>query len=412
MDLLRYAILFVLGTALGGQLNRGIYRLAWYQRPVGPWSAPHPDAPPRRWLDRVPVIGWLGLRREAPLHGAGYWIRPLLIELAVGGGLAAWYGWEVVCGGLLPTSLRPPVGLSLLLHAQFLSHVTLISLMIVATFIDFDEKTIPDAITVPGTLVGLLLMTVCPLAALPIGESVGRTSVHVAPLVLMSPQSWSKTLDGPLGLYFGLACFVGWCLAIWPRTVTLRRGLRKAVQYGLVSMFRYPGWRLIVVILVCGSAGIGIVWWLLAPSWPSLLTALVGMAFGGGLIWAVRIVGGSALGKEAMGFGDVTLMAMIGTYLGWQSSLMVFFLAPFVAVVICVVQWVVTRRRDIAFGPYLCAAAVVILWAWNPLWEHQAKPIFSLGWWVPELLACCLVLLGGLLLMWRLIEGALFGPRT
>ena len=132
---------------------------------------------------------------------------------------------------------------------------------------------------------------------------------------------------------------------------------------------------------------------------------------GGGRICGVRIVGGSALGKEAMGFGDVTLLAMIGTYLGWQSSLMVFFLAPFVAVIICVVQWAVTRRRDIAFGPYLCMAAVVILGAWSPLWERQAKPIFALGWWVPELLACCLVLLGGMLFTWRLIEGVIFGPR-
>ncbi len=51
------------------------------------------------------------------------------------------------------------------------------------------------------------------------------------------------------------------------------------------------------------------------------------LAFGG-VIWAVRVLGRWTLRMEAMGFGDVTLMAMIGTYMGWQASLVVFFLAP------------------------------------------------------------------------------------
>ena len=72
----RLAILFVLGCFFGAAINRGIYGLAWYPRPISPWSRPHPDAPPRRSWDRLPVIGWLGLRREADLHGAGFWVRP------------------------------------------------------------------------------------------------------------------------------------------------------------------------------------------------------------------------------------------------------------------------------------------------------------------------------------------------
>ena len=71
-----------------------------------------------------------------------------------------------------------------------------------------------------------------------------------------------------------------------------------------------------------------------ATRWESLLSALVGLAFAGGLIWSVRIIAGRALGVEAMGFGDVTLMAMIGTFLGWQAAFLVFFLAPLTAVLI------------------------------------------------------------------------------
>ena len=42
-------------------------------------------------------------------------------------------------------------------------------------------------------------------------------------------------------------------------------------------------------------------------------------------MWAVRIIGTLTLRQEAMGFGDVTLMAMIGAFTGWQSTLLIFF---------------------------------------------------------------------------------------
>jgi prepilin signal peptidase PulO-like enzyme (type II secretory pathway) len=403
-----YVLLFVGGALLGGQINRGIYRLAWAARPIGPWSAPHPEAPPRRPMDRLPIWGWLGLRRESPLHGQGYWIRPLLIELAAAAGTAAWYGAVVGRAALVPPAAPVPPD-PWMLHGQFVATVILFSLMAVATFIDFDEKTIPDAITVPGALAVLVLLAVWPAAGLPAGRLAAGVPaaprvVNVEPLQLTTPNAWPAWLDGIQGLAIGGACFGGWCLAIWPRTVTWRRGWWKALQYAAVSMFRYPYWWLVLLVMVVGGLGIAAVWWWSGTHWRSLLTALVGLAAGGGLIWAVRIVGGSALGKEAMGFGDVTLMALIGAYVGWQPALLVFFLAPFAAVLISLAQWLLTRRRDIAFGPYLCAGAVVVVVWWGPVWEERVQRIFSLGWLIPQLLFFCLVLLGGMLMLWRLAE--------
>jgi len=401
-------LIFVLGAVLGGQLNRGIYRLAWRRRDISPWSEPPPGTPQRRCLDLVPIFGWFGLRREAAVHGRGFWVRPLLIELVCGVGLAALYWWEIDQRALLPPAAAASVS-RWWLHAQYAGHVALFALMLVATFIDFDEKTIPDAITVPGALLGLAFFALLPAAAPPITQAL-PVGMQVAPLLLSSPGDWPAELNAWPGLALGLVCLTGWCLAIWPKTATLRRGWIKGLRYLVVSMFRWSGWLFYPALAAVGSAAIAAVWYGGGSHWQALLTSLVGLAFSGGLIWAVRIVGGLSLQKEAMGFGDVTLMAMIGAYVGWQASLLVFFLAPFVAVAVSLVQWVITRRRDIPYGPYLCiATALMVLW-WSPMWEERAKPIFSLGWLVPALLLFCLVMLGGLLRLWRVLEDALFGP--
>ena len=102
-----------------------------------------------------------------------------------------------------------------------------------------------------------------------------------------------------------------------------------------------------------------------------------------------------------MGFGDVTLMAMIGAFTGWQATLVVFFLAPFAAVIISVSQWLLTGRKDIAFGPYLSLATVYLVLAWRDLWNDSVQPIFSLGWFVPTMVLVCLVLMGGMLAVLR-----------
>src|SRR4051812_12005486 len=94
-------VLGAIGLVAGSFINAGIYALAWRSRPISPWQRPHDKAPPRNWRDFVPIVGWLGLSREAPLHGRGFWIRPLFIELACCIGLPALYCWET-SGKLAP----------------------------------------------------------------------------------------------------------------------------------------------------------------------------------------------------------------------------------------------------------------------------------------------------------------------
>lgn len=404
----RLAGLFLVGLFVGALVNWGIYSLAWFPRPISPLARKHEKAPPRCWLDLVPVIGWLGLAREAEIHGRWFWVRPLLLEIACGIGLPALYWWEMT-GNLAPLAGVVQAS-SAMLHHQFFSHAVLIALMLVATFIDFDEKTIPDEITIPGTLAGLFLAATWSDSLLPVVKLVNPALQlrGYAPLLLTSTEAWPEWLDGWRGCVLGVAIFAAWCLVLIPALCTLRRGWKMAVQYYFASIVRGSTWWKMLLLAVLGSIGIYGVWSAGGHRWHSLLTALLGLAFGGGLIWAVRIVGRVALHKEAMGFGDVTLMAMIGSFLGWQASVVIFFMSPFVALLMAVSQWALTGRRDIPFGPYLCVAALVVIIRWPAVWEFSG-PLFAEGWLVPGLLAVCGLLLLGLLMLWRIAEQTLFG---
>jgi leader peptidase (prepilin peptidase) / N-methyltransferase len=406
----RLAGVFVLGLAVGAAVNWAIYSLAWLARPISPWNRPHEKAPPRHWTDRLPVIGWLGLAREAPLHGRLFWLRPPLVELALAAGLTALYWWEVEKRGLIAGAPGvPPRVLLAMLHWQFLAHALLIVLMTAATFIDFDEKTIPDSITIPGTLLGLALAVGLPqshlpvIVALPVGAGVTLGNLSFASPDPFPP--WPHTWQGPALAALG---FCAWCAALVPATATLRRGWAKGVQLYLASAARGRAWKLLAVLALVGCGAIWGVWLVGGPRWEALFTAVVGMVFGGALIWAVRIVGTLALREEAMGFGDVTLMAMIGAFLGWQPALIVFFLSPAAALFIAVAQWVVTGRRDIAFGPYLCLAAVYLIVRWQAVWAFAAG-IFAMGTLVLAILAVCLTLMLGLLMLMRIVRQLLGG---
>ena len=59
-----------------------------------------------------------------------------------------------------------------------------------------------------------------------------------------------------------------------------------------------------------------------------LAWSLAGLLTGAGITWLVRLVSSIVLGQEALGFGDVTLMAMIGSFVGWQPVVFIFLLAP------------------------------------------------------------------------------------
>ena len=406
---LRLTLLSILGIVLGAAANHVIYRYAWYPRPIGPWGRPHENAAARKASDRVPIVGWFGLRRESELHGGGFWIRPILIEVAMAIGIPAYYWFVTQTGMLLPIEIRNPAAIAAAEHRMtilFASHLIMISLMVAATFIDFDEQTIPDVLTIPGTLIALALSCLSMQVLMPSFDLNGIQQ----PIAFHLPATLDPKWFGPKGFWTGVGIWTTWCFALSNRRVILRRGAAKAVQYFCVSLVRYPSWKYLLAMWLIGAVAIRIVFGFGGQAWIGLLTALIGMGIGGGVVWTIRIVGSAAMRREALGFGDVTLMAMIGAFIGWQGAVMSFFLAPIAAIAIVLVYFIITRNSEIPFGPYLCAGTLLTIFWWDGLvngWFLGNLAI--LGPFMLWLFIALTGIMGVMLFVWRILKESYFG---
>lgn len=94
--------------------------------------------------------------------------------------------------------------------------------------------------------------------------------------------------------------------------------------------------------------------------------ALLGAVVGAGFLLLVYGAYLLIRKKEGLGMGDVTMMLMVGAYLGWQRTLLVLILASFVGALVGI--FLITRRgKDLQFalpfGTFIAPAAfVAMLW--------------------------------------------------
>jgi leader peptidase (prepilin peptidase)/N-methyltransferase len=331
--------LFTFGAVIGSFLNVCIYRLPqheslWAQLKgltYPPSSCPYCK---HRILgrDNIPILGWLILRGRC--RSCRHWIPPRYAFVELGNGLL----WVALYMAIVPAGFSAKVEQSclwsvlsplanpgwsfsqlvFLLNAQYFYYLIFAEALLVATFIDFDLQIIPDGSTVPAMIVGVL-------GSFIIGN------LHPWPVWFQS----SSTLH------------------------TLTYVLPTWMHWMLVGPDR-PAW-------IAAH-----------PNLHGLISSLAGMFVGGGIIWLLRVVGQWAWKREVMGFGDVVLMAMIGSFLGWQPTLLVFFVAPFCGLLATVATLRVFRSREIPYGPYLSLAALLVLFFWRPYFSHF-ESWFSLG---------------------------------
>ena len=127
----------------------------------------------------------------------------------------------------------------------------------------------------------------------------------------------------------------------------------------------------------------------------ALAVGLIGAIVAAAIVWIVRVLGGLLFRREAMGAGDIHILAVVGTFMGWQAALLTFFLASFYGLIPSLVKLIpylvkrFTRRewnpsdREIPLGPFLCAAAFSLLLVWHRVWPRWIGPNFEmLGWFV------------------------------
>ena len=228
-------------------------------------------------------------------------VRPVLVGLTIGLLAVGVYHLELVRRGLATPEVQPSEWGE---TARVIFHTLLAGFLVLATVIDLDCYIIPDVITIPGILCGVLGATI-------LGD------VQIAHL------------------------WVDWSLAI-PQ-------LRGPYIPAWYDQYRHLH---------------GFAW------------SLAGLIAGGGLTLLVRALATRILGREGMGFGDVTLMAMIGSFLGWQPVILTFALAPLTGLAAALIGKLFFNRPFLPYGPCLSAAALVVLSLWKPLWA-ETRLMFS-----------------------------------
>lgn len=305
----------VSGLIVGWFLHRCVARLPLGKSIVWPWRGycEHCLQPLGLW-NTIPLFGWLWALGRC--DNCNRWIswRALLLPLITGGlfwllyklyfGNAA--GWWFPYSGFGYD--RPK------LFAIFVYHAVLFSLLLLATFIDLDWMIIPDSVTVPGMILGMGLGTFW--------------FVELHPVML-----WRPTADPLIPV--------------------------QMAQHWLgTSATEWEPWRLWINQHYLEN-------W---NRWLGFATGLMGMIVGCALVGAVRAICTWAFGREAIGEGDVTLMAMVGAFLGWQTVVMAFCLSPFSAMVLGFPYCLITRRRELPFGPHLSIATMFCVVYWRPLW--------------------------------------------
>ncbi len=115
--------------------------------------------------------------------------------------------------------------------------------------------------------------------------------------------------------------------------------------------------------VVLPTAALGLLYALVREDM-SFLQALLGAAVGAGFLLLVFGLYYLVRKKEGLGMGDVTMMAMVGVYLGWGKTLLTLILASFAGAIVGGVILAV-RKKDLQFalpfGTFLAPAAYVAL---------------------------------------------------
>lgn len=381
MDAFWVVFLLMIGACVGSFLNVVIYRLPRGESIVFPPShCPHCGRA-IKWYDNVPLLSWIVLRGHCRFCKANISPRYLLVEAATAGMIVGLY----VCYYIL--DVRDGAGRWGESWVMFVAHAALLCSLLVCSIVDIERWIVPLEVCWFVSLVGLACSAAAPHAWVPavspaagamsLGAAVGlivaivlahygliqRSFVDAdesAPPPPPAPvrkkkKKGKKAKDrkqAPIAVAATKAHGVN------PRKEILREVLflgpafaLAAVAYVLVT--KVPviagGWEALT-----GAGGFG-------RHFNGFLAGLFGYLIGGLWVWGTRILGTLGFGKEAMGLGDVHLLAAVGAVAGWIVPSVAFFVAPLFGLLWAIYLWAVRNQRELPYGPWLATATVVVL---------------------------------------------------
>ena len=372
---------FCFGACVGSFLNVVIYRLPAGMSVVSPPSrCPTCGAKLKFFGDNLPILGWFLIRGKCRYCGIRVSPQYMVVEALValiflglyvvffmvrpsfpwwgGIGSAWWYYTGPFFAG--------PV---------FVALAFLIAGLIAMTIIDAKTFTIPIQIPVFVTIIAFIAY---PLQAL---MPINRRAAGLWPIQVTGWQVGSMIFGAMLGILIAFLLL---------KLGKIRYSFHDYDEYVKEgeTLGDYPHARreMLVELVYLTPCILGaVVGWYLGrylPTGPppvfiqAMGGTFAGYLMGGGLIWGIRILASLAFGKEAMGLGDVHLLAAVGAVLGWFDPILIFFIAPFSGLFWTILSRgfaTVMRKRwtELPYGPHLAIATLVVV---------LCRPGIQAGW--------------------------------
>lgn len=202
-----YGIVAAVGLCIGSFLNVCIYRLPHGKSVVAPPSACPQCRSRVAWYDNIPVLSYLILGGKCRSCKLSFSARYPAIELLTGA-VAVFGLWHFGVDQLGWWSL------------WFISFV---APMLVVIFIDLDHQIIPDVITLPGIIVGLVVraVTADPGMLLPdltnsaIGILAGGGILYAIAWTYLKLRGQEGMGGGDIKLAAMFGAFLGWEATLW-----------------------------------------------------------------------------------------------------------------------------------------------------------------------------------------------------
>ncbi|MFT5422501.1 MAG: leader peptidase (prepilin peptidase)/N-methyltransferase [Phycisphaerales bacterium] len=422
---------FAVGACIGSLINVLVYRLPLGLDVVRPTSRCPSCGTKLTWRENIPIFGWIMLRGRCRFCRCKISPEYPIVEFFTAAVFCLFYVlWYMVNPG--DTWLGIPWGSAAPEWALnspaytwpiFVVLLTLIGCLIAMTIVDAKTFTIPLVLAWVPAIVAVVVLPahaawfeyrLGPLTELSPGQWGGESGRRV----WQSATEWLWAIPTPnpsqlgmIGVALGGTAGLGLSMLLlrfglirrsfadyeeWEKAELARleperdqQAAEEAVQgpaqpHESELWIQYPHARremLKEVAFLGGPAGgawLG-AWaagqWFTgeAPLWLTVLSGvLLGYLIGGAVVWGVRILGSLAFGKEAMGLGDVHLMAAVGACIGWIDPVIAFFLAAFLGT-----GWEFARRilggtlnKALPYGPHLAAATVLVV---------LCKPLVEMG---------------------------------